>query len=699
MGTRGSAIHATLQEASLDAHALAYARGIAASWRAAGLAVELVEPLASAGQRDGYVLTARIPTRSLRCECRAWRLPDRAGPDGGLPVWSIDVATGDSGTGGEPGSLQHAGVAAATSHELAWRQVLAWLDDGPALPDDLAAAVDRLTPKPAARRHWRPVAAVVAAMLLLGAVAYGVWDSGPAGNEVGGELAVPPPLPAQNAPVDRPNPRTARDDPAPTAAPDPARPSTASEAGTVATAWQLSADRFPAERGTYRGDLDVMLRKGAVRVLTSYSKTDFFIDKGRGGGITYEYLQAFEAFLQKRQEPGQPRPTVYFVPVSRDRLIPALLAGEGDLVAANLTVTPERRQQVDFSAPYLDDVREVVVTGPASPKLATIADLAGKEVWVRHSSSYRESLDTLDRRFLAEKRPPMRLVEADEYLEDEDLLDMLNAGLIPLMVIDDHKARAWEKILPNITVHEDIFVREHGQIAFAIRKHSPKLRTVLDGFIEKNEKGTTFGNIVFDRYLVDADFVKGASSTAERRKFAKVLGLFRRFGDRYGFDPLMLAAQGYQESQFDNSLRSGAGAVGIMQMLPATAQDPNIDIPRIEVLENNIHAAAKYLRFVMDTFFPDTKMDSFNRTIFAFASYNAGPARIAKLRRQAADRGLDPDQWFGQVERVVAEKIGRETVQYISNILKYYVVYRRIAEMQERKEKAIEMARAKPLQR
>ena len=356
--------------------------------------------------------------------------------------------------------------------------------------------------------------------------------------------------------------------------PDVAREPAAGGPGAAAPAWRLPADRFPAERGTYRGDLDVMLRKGAVRVLTAYSKTEFFVDKGETGGVTYEYMRAFEASLQGRQGPGRPRPTVYFVPVSRDRLIPALLAGEGDLVAANLTVTPERERQVDFSEPYLGNVREVVVTGPASPGLATLGDLAGEEVWVRRSSSYWGSLEALGRRLAAEGRPPPRLVEADEHLEDEDLLDMLNAGLIPLVVVDDHKARLWARVLPRIAVHEDLAVREEGRIAFAIRKRSPRLKAALDAFVGKNGKGTTFGNIVFGRYLADADFVKDASSEAERRKFEKVLGLFRRFGERYGFDPLMLAAQGYQESRLDNSLRSRAGAVGIMQVLPADGRGP-----------------------------------------------------------------------------------------------------------------------------
>ena len=720
MGTFAFAIHPRLRDEPLDARALAHARSVAADWRAAGLAVDLVEHRTPAGRRDGYVLTARSPTRVLRCECRGWRLLGRSGPRAGTLLWSIDVLVGRAIRAAETAdgreTLRRAGVAMATAPDLAWRQVLEWIDGGPALPADLDAAVDQAAPKPAAGSGSRPVvAALLAAALALGALAgYGAWRAEPATNEVRSGPATA--APAYDIPDAAREPAVAitvqplqqteagpdgRSGPQPPAAARRAEPSARQLAavggpGAAAPAWQLPADRFPVERGTYRGDLDVMLKKGAVRVLTAYSKTDFFVDRGESGGVTYEYMRAFEASLRDRQSPKQPRPTVYFVPVSRDRLIPALLAGEGDLVAANLTVTPERERQVDFSAPYLKNVKEVVVTGPASPELATLEDLAGKEVWVRRSSSYWGSLEALGRRFAAEKRPWLRLVEADEHLEDEDLLDMLNAGLIPLMVVDDHKAGLWAKMLPNITVREDIFAREEGRIAFAVRKRSPKLKAALDAFVAENGKGTTFGNIVFNRHLADTDFVKDASSKPERRKFEKVLDLFRRFGDRYGFDHLMLAAQGYQESRLDHSVRSKAGAIGIMQVLPATAKDPNVDIAHIEILENNIHAAAKYMRFVMDTFFPDARMDPFNRTMFAFASYNAGPAKIAKLRRQAASRGLDPDRWFGQVERVVSEKVGREPVQYVSNILKYYVVYRRIAALQARKERALEAALAMP---
>src|SRR4051812_18920883 len=375
MGTLAFAIRPRLRDEPLDGRALAHARGVAADWRAAGLAVDLVEHPAPAGRRGGYVLTARSPTRVLRCECSGWRLLGRSAPRGGTPLWSIDVLVGRPvRAAGGSGTLRRAGVAVAIAHDLAWRRVLEWVDGGPALPADLDAAVERATPRPAARSDRPPVAALLAGALALGALAaYGAWRGGPATNEVGSGPAraasVPPPSPIGVDPVGSRSPRAARDGPRPGAPPpspvpppppghdpdgtgealpahdvqDMAREPAAGGPGAAAPAWRLPADRFPAERGTYRGDLDVMLRKGAVRVLTAYSKTEFFVDKGETGGVTYEYMRAFEAFLRERQGGKGAKVAVYFVPVSRDRLIPALLAGEGDLAAANLTVPPGAR--------------------------------------------------------------------------------------------------------------------------------------------------------------------------------------------------------------------------------------------------------------------------------------------------------------------------------------------------------------------
>ena len=159
-----------------------------------------------------------------------------------------------------------------------------------------------------------------------------------------------------------------------------------------------------------------------------------------------------------------------------------------------------------------------------------------------------------------------------------------------------------------------------------------------------------------------------------RQKFRQTVDLFKKYGDRYQFDYLLLAAQGYQESGLNQGVRSPVGAIGIMQVMPATGKE--LGVGDIYQVEPNIHAGAKYMRKIMEEYFSDASFDDLNRNLFAFASYNAGPNRIARLRKTAASKGYDPDVWFDNVERVVAEKVGQEPVRYVSNIFKYYVAYK-----------------------
>jgi membrane-bound lytic murein transglycosylase MltF len=188
--------------------------------------------------------------------------------------------------------------------------------------------------------------------------------------------------------------------------------------------------------------------------------------------------------------------------------------------------------------------------------------------------------------------------------------------------------------------------------------------------------------------LKDSKWIKNALAVEEFRRFKDAVALFKKYAQKYQFDWLMIAALAYQESRIDQSLRSPAGAVGVMQMLPTTAKDPNVDIANIEKLENNIHAGIKYLRFLRNRYFQKEPMDDANKTLFTFASYNAGPAKVSKLRREAKDMELDPNIWFRNVEIVAAKRIGRETVQYVSNIYKYYTAYRLIMDKLKMKEEA-----------
>jgi membrane-bound lytic murein transglycosylase MltF len=435
----------------------------------------------------------------------------------------------------------------------------------------------------------------------------------------------------------------------------------------------------------WTGDFDGMTQRRVIRALVVHSKMFYFIDKGQERGVTYDGLKEFESVVNQRLASGALKTHVAFIPVPRDQLIPALLAGKGDIVAANITITPGRQESVDFSDPFLTNVSELVVTGPGAPSIANLDDLAGKEVQVRASSSYHESLRRLNDKFKQAGKPPIKLTAADELFEDEDLLEMVNAGLVPITVVDSHKADFWAQIFDKVTVHKDLAVSGGGQIAWALRKNSPKLREVINEFVKTHKQGTMFGNMVLKRYLASTDWIKNSTAEEELKKFRAVLDLFKRYAGQYEFDWLMVAAQAYQESRIDQSVRSPVGAVGVMQIKPSTAADPNVNIPNVGKIDDNVHAGVKYLRFIVDQYFKDAQMDSVNKLLFAFASYNAGPAKVSQMRKQATAMGLDPNKWFYNVEVVAAKEIGRETVQYVSNIYKYYVAYRQVAALDQKK--------------
>lgn len=439
------------------------------------------------------------------------------------------------------------------------------------------------------------------------------------------------------------------------------------------------------------GDLDGMIQRRVIRALVVYSKTYYFIDRGTERGISYEALKAFEGelnkeLLAKKLLNKNLRLRVVCIPVKRDDIIPALIEGRGDIAAAGLTITPEREKLVDFSDPLVAPVDEVVVTGPATPPIATLDDLSGREVFLRKSSSYYEHLQDVNAGFAKAGKEPIKLRLAPESLEDEDLLQMLNGGLIQLVVVDRPVADFWAHVLPQITVHADVAVHRGNQIAWMFRKNSPKLRESINQITKSHlAKGSIRGEIL-RKYLKSTKFVKESTSETDLKKFQDAIELFRKYGSEYSFNYLLLEAQGYQESRLDQSLRSPVGAVGVMQVMPATGK--SLHVGDIRQLEPNIHAGVKYMAKIRDKYFGKDPMDEMNKELFAFAAYNAGPRRIDELRQLAARRGLNPNVWFANVELLAAEKIGRETVTYVGNIFKYYVAYQLALENQAERLKA-----------
>jgi membrane-bound lytic murein transglycosylase MltF len=444
------------------------------------------------------------------------------------------------------------------------------------------------------------------------------------------------------------------------------------------------ADDFPLLSKEFKGDLDKMADKRLIRVLMPYSRTFYFFDGAQPRGASYDLVKLFETYINEKFKTKTLKINVLVIPTARQDLLPHLAAGKGDLAVGNLTITNERLKMVDFSNPIGKGIDEILVSQAGEDTLNSIFDLAGKEIHARKSSSYYASLVKLNESLKSLNKKKVKIVEADDHLEDEDLLEMLNAGLIEYMVIDSHKGELWAQVFDKIQLHPEIKFRTEGKIGWAVRKNTPKLMAAVNEFIKNHKTGTLMGNILIKRYLEDSDYITNSIYNEHMQRFNLTVRFFEKYGKLYDFDHLMLAALAYQESKLDQNLKSQAGAVGVMQILPSTAKDKNVGIPDIHELDPNIHAGTKYLRFMADNYFAkDPDLDERNRALFSFASYNAGPAKVAKMRADAKKMGLDPNQWFGNVEVVAAKQIGRETVQYVSNILKYYVAYKLLEDKME----------------
>jgi membrane-bound lytic murein transglycosylase MltF len=391
-------------------------------------------------------------------------------------------------------------------------------------------------------------------------------------------------------------------------------------------------------------------------------------------GLTAEIIREFEQWLKKKY-PKRSRPiTVLAIPTTRDKLLAKLRNGYAEIAAGNLTITAERLRLFDFTLPVRDNVSEIVVMNKADPALANLDELAGLEVHVRQTSSYYESLRGLNERFRRAGRPQMKLTLVPDELEDEDLMEMVAAGLVRIIVVDDWKARLWVEILPKIQLRPALALRTGAKTGWATRKNTPRLKAVLNEFITGHLKGTNRAAIHLASYQRRFKALHDSTAAHEWKKFEETIAFFEKYGQQYGFDHLMLAAQGYQESRLDQRARSRVGAIGIMQIMPATGKELNVG--DIRSTEPNVHGGAKYMRRLFDQYFKDANFDEQNRALFAFASYNAGPGRIAKVRAEAKDRRLDPNKWFNNVEIVASNRIGQETVHYVRNIYKYYTAYR-----------------------
>ena len=423
-----------------------------------------------------------------------------------------------------------------------------------------------------------------------------------------------------------------------------------------------------------------------------HNKTGFFINKALINGLNAEYLKRYEEFLNQSIKKEDKKIHIVYIPVSFDQLIPSLIAGKGDIAADLLTITENRKKRVRFASGDRGTVSELLVTHSKTDTIKNLDDLAGQSIYVIKGSSYVEHLQVLNKELLNKGLEAIKIKEAPENLSSEDIMEMVNAGIVDLTVVDDFRARLWAKVLPGITIREDIIINQGGKIGWAVRLNNPQLQESLNQFALTAKEGSLLGNMLFNRFYKNIRWIKNPGTASESQKFGQFVELFKKYGEKYNFDYLALIAQAYQESGLNQKLKSPSGAIGIMQLLPSTAADRQVNIPDIDQLENNIHAATKYLNFLRTYYFSEPAITPDNQLLLSWAAYNAGPGNVKKMRRLAEQIGLDKNKWFRNVEIAAGRIIGTETVRYVSNIYKYHQTYLLLKAM-EKKQRKISPAR------
>ena len=432
-------------------------------------------------------------------------------------------------------------------------------------------------------------------------------------------------------------------------------------------------------------------------MLLPFRRPEFFYMEGQPAGILQEAFQELERVLNaKYKTTAANRIVVALLPTPMDKLRDRMMEGWGDIAAYSISITEQNKALADFTIPTMTGLKIIVVTGPGAPELKSIDDLSGKEVWISVQTRMKNDLDALNARLKSQGKAPAIMREVDPLLEPGDVMEMVNAGTYPITLMQSQAAQFWGQVFDNAKPRMDLAVAEDVELGWAIQKGTPQLKAFLDEFIKTHGVGTSFGNTLMRRYLKGAKYVRNATDPSEMNKFRATVPIFQKYAAQYDFDYLLLVAQGYQESRLDQKVKSRVGAVGIMQVMPSTAASSPVNIPNIHTEENNIHAGVRMIHFLVNDYFNEPGLDQLNRTLFAIAAYNAGPAKIARCRDLATKMGYDRNKWFGNVEVATAKVVGRETTQYVANIYKYYVAYRMAAGTQIRRREAIKKAVGNP---
>jgi len=419
-----------------------------------------------------------------------------------------------------------------------------------------------------------------------------------------------------------------------------------------------------------------MLAKGEIRVAVPYDRMLYLNIKGQQQGLSVDMARAFEQWVNEKYASRQKKKIikVIIVPSVRKDLFAKLRRGDVDVVLGDLGLYQETSQSSGLlEHKVFKPEHEVLVTGPSSLSVKSLYDLSGETVYVGRNTNFFDSFAALNTKLIAENKLPIKLVSPVGKLDDEDLLEMLNDGLIPFVIVSQWKADLWQQIYSRLIVHHGISTDDSGWLGWAVRKANPEVLKDLESFESSPYLAKARQAFRLSNYKIKTQSLKDPLTKPALSRYESMKGLFNKFGEQYHLNPLFLASLGFQETQLDQNVIGSNGAIGVMQLMPNTGE--SMGTGDIHELGPNIDAGAKYLEQLLTNSFPRLNLSGDNRSLFAIASYNMEPNNLAKALTAARKFGFDTNEWFGNVEFMAAEAMGLEPMIYVRNVYKYFVSY------------------------
>ncbi|MBJ9977296.1 transglycosylase SLT domain-containing protein [Pseudomonas sp. S75] len=437
----------------------------------------------------------------------------------------------------------------------------------------------------------------------------------------------------------------------------------------------VAAESGPSHHGSASKarDLPQIRASKVLKVLVNQSRNSSGEVKGEPVGVEYYRLRALEHALNARMDPQQ-RITLEIVPRAKEQLIGALLRGEGDLVAPGELVDAAQLRDVAASAPVLDQVTLQLVGRQGDRTFTRPDQLSGRTVALTSASAAGPVIEQINQQLALRKRAPIKIEWVDPTLAVEDVLEMVQAGIYPLTVVERPIAQRWARVMPKLRVNGRVALGRPQAVRWYARKDAVELMLGVDRFLA-SYRAPDNQDAAFERIYRRQYRVQNPLARQDRQRLASVRGVLQKHAAEQQIDWLNLAALAFKESTLDPGARGMGGAHGLMQVTPSAAQ--RVGVSDTATVDGNVQASARYLALIRRKFFSSPQLNERERMAFVLAAYNLGPERVQAMRAQARRRGLNGNQWFFQTERIAMEEAGMGTVTFVNSVNKYFLAFNR----------------------